>query len=87
MQIKTIIGGILGATLLLSSCSTPKNITYFPELHNGSIVQAEKMIDIRVKPEDKLSIVVSTQDPNLNNLFNLVTTTNRLTQTTSSIKS
>lgn len=69
----------------LVSCSTPKNITYFPELHNGSIVQAEKIIDIRVKPEDKLSIVVSTQDPALSSLFNLVTTQNQLGQTMSSV--
>lgn len=68
----------------LISCSTPKNITYFPELHTGSIVQTEKIIDIRVKPEDKLSIVVSTQDPALSSLFNLVTTQNRLGQSTSS---
>lgn len=86
MRIKTIIGGIIGATLLLSSCTTPKNITYFPELETGSIVQAGKVLDIRVKPEDKLSIVVSTQDPSLNNLFNLVTTQNRVGQTTSATK-
>ena len=67
----------------LLSCSTPKNITYFPELTQGSIVQAERMMEIRVKPEDKLSIIVSTQDPSLSNLFNLVTTQNRLGQTTS----
>lgn len=86
MQIKKIIGGLFGAALLLSSCSTPKNITYFPELETGSIVQAEKMIDIRMKPEDKLSIVVSTQDASLNSLFNLVTTQNRIGGTTSSTK-
>ncbi len=87
MRLKAMSGVILAAALLLGSCSTPKNITYFPELNNGSIVRAEKMLDIRVKPEDKLSIVVSTQDPNLNSLFNLVTTQNRLNQTTSSTKS
>ena len=80
-------GVILAAALLLGSCSTPKNITYFPELNNGSIVRAEKMLDIRVKPEDKLSIVVSTQAPNLNSLFNLVTTQNRIGQTSSSVRS
>ena len=86
MKIKTIIGGLIGATLLVSSCSTPKNVTYFPELYNGSMVQAERILDIRVKPEDKLSIVVSTQDPSLNSLFNLVSTQNRIEQTTSSTK-
>lgn len=87
MRIKTIIGGILGVTMLLSSCSTPKNITYFPELQTGSIVTAERIMEVRVKPEDKLSILVSTKDPSLDNLFNLVTTQNRIAQTTSSTKS
>ncbi len=85
MRLKHVFSGIAFSILFLaSSCSTPKNIAYFPDLHNGSIVQAENMLDIRVKPEDKLSIIVSTQDLNLSNLFNLVTTQNRLGQTTSS---
>lgn len=83
MRLKFITSGLLAVTLLLGSCSTPKNITYFPELNNGSTVQAEQLLDIRVKPEDKLSIVVSTQDPALSTLFNLTTTQNRLGQTTS----
>ncbi len=86
MRIKLITTGVIAATLLLGSCSTPKNITYFPDLTTGTVVQAERQLEIRVKPEDKLSIVVSTQDPALSMLFNLVTTQNRLGQTTSSTK-
>lgn len=63
--------GLLAVALLLGSCSTPKDIAYFPELQTGSIVQANKILDIRVKPEDKLSIAVTTQDPALSSLFNL----------------
>jgi len=84
MRIKYLALSFIAFALLLGSCTTPKNITYFPELHNGSTIQAERMLDIRVKPEDKLSIIVSTQDPALSNLFNLVTTQNRLGQTTTS---
>ena len=84
MRIKNIAAGVMGLAMLMASCSTPKNVTYFPELTTGSIVQAEQVLDIKVKPEDKLSIVVSTQDPALSNLFNLVTTQNRLGQSTSS---
>lgn len=65
----------------MASCSTPKNLTYFPELNTGSTVQAEKVLSIKVRPEDKLSIVVSTQDPALSSLFNLVTTQNRVETT------
>ena len=67
----------------MGSCSTPKNITYFPDLGTGSVVQAERMLDIRVKPEDKLSIVVNTQDPALSALFNLLQVQNKLSGTTS----
>lgn len=85
MRVKYLSSCFLGVTLLLGSCSTPKNITYFPEVSNGTIVQAERQLDIRVKPKDKLSIVVSTQDPALSTLFNLVTTQNRLGQSSSSV--
>jgi len=81
MRIKSQMSYMAAATLLMASCSTPKDITYFPELNTGSIVQAERVLDIKVQPEDKLSIVVSTQDPALSTLFNLVTVQNRLGST------
>lgn len=84
MRIKLLSSVILGATLLFGSCSTPKNINYFQDVQTGTIIDPTKMIDIKVKPEDKLSIVVSTQDPALSSLFNLVTATNRIGSTTSS---
>ena len=83
MRLK-LITSALAATMLLGSCSTPKDITYFPELRTGSEIQARQTLDIRVKPEDKLSIVVSTQDPALSALFNLVQVQNRMGGTTSS---
>lgn len=76
---KSVLGFIAIAGLMaVTSCSTPKDITYFQEQTTGSIVQAARVLDVKVKPEDKLSIVVSTQDPALSSLFNLVTTQNRL---------
>lgn len=69
---------ITAVGLALASCSTPKDITYFQGLNTGAIVQAENVLNVKVKPEDQLSIVVSTQDPDLSALFNLVTTQNRV---------
>ena len=72
---------IAAAALLLaaaSSCSTPKNIAYFQDVSQGDVVQPVQRMDIKVRPEDKLSIVVSTQDPALSSMFNLVTTQNRI---------
>lgn len=87
MRIKFIATGILGAALLLGSCSTPKNITYFQDVYNGTVIEAVKQLDIKVKPEDKISIIVTTQDPALSQLFNLVTTQNRLGGSTSTTHS
>ena len=81
---KLFIACSMAVALVLGSCSTPQNIAYFPELHTGSMVQAEKMLEIKLKPEDKLSIIVTTQDPALSALFNLVSVQNRLNATTSS---
>lgn len=82
---RSALGFIAAAGMIaVTSCSTPRDITYFQELNNGSVVNAEKVLDVKVKPEDKLSIVVSTQDPALSQLFNLVTTQNRLDNTSSS---
>lgn len=69
--------------LLLGSCSTPKNINYFQDVYTGTVIDPAKQLDIKVKPEDKLSIIVTTQDPALSSLFNLVTAQNRLGGTTS----
>lgn len=62
---------------IFTSCHTP-NIAYFQDLSQGETLQPESVYDIKVKPEDKLSIVVSTQDAALSALLNLVQTQNRL---------
>lgn len=71
-----------GAAVLLlaasTACQTPKNITYFQEVENGQQLLPQSAYDIRVRPEDKLSIMVNTQDPALSSLFNLVQSQNRL---------
>ncbi len=86
MRIKLITTGVIAATLLLGSCSTPKNITYFQDAVQGEIVNPLKPLEVRVKPEDKLSIMVNTPDPALSTLFNLIQVQNRLSSTTSGTK-
>lgn len=60
--------------ILLVSCKTPKNIDYFQDVQTGTIITTANINDIKIQPEDKLSIVVSTQDPALSSLFNLTNT-------------
>lgn len=84
MQFKRILYSICAAAMLLSSCSTPKNITYFQDVTDGAVINPVQQLDIKVKPEDKLSIMVTTQDPALSNLFNLVQVNTRLGANTTS---
>lgn len=79
MKIRRIyIWAIAILTINLVSCNTPKNIAYFQDVKNGESLQPQQVYEIRVRPEDKLSIIVNTQDPSLSTLFNLVQTQNRL---------
>lgn len=70
--------------LVLSACSTPKNVAYFQDLQSGTEITPTKELDIRVRPGDKLSILVSTQDPVLSAQFNLLQQQSRVTSSTSS---
>lgn len=81
MSIKSLTSSFLALALLLGSCSTPKNIDYFQDVYTGTVIDPAKPLDIKVRSEDKLLIIVTTQDPALSQLFNLVTTQNRLEQT------
>lgn len=71
--------------LLLCSCSTPRNITYFQDVADGQKVLPQSAYGIRVRPDDKISIIVTAQDPNISALFNLIQTQNRLTSTSTTV--
>jgi polysaccharide export outer membrane protein len=58
------------ALLLLCSCAAP-NVSYFNDLENGQTEVLLKTMDIRLRPDDKVSIVVKSKDPLLADLFNL----------------
>ena len=59
------------AIILLSACSTPKNIAYFPEVTNGTTITMAASKGITLKTNDKLSIVVNTKSAELNNVLNM----------------
>ena len=71
MKFKNIALLAATALLLLSSCNTQKEITYFQDLNPGTETVIPQATPIRFKPNDKLNIIVSTSDPRLNALFNL----------------
>lgn len=73
-----ILCALCALALAMASCSTPTNVAYFQDLTEGQTMLPASVYDIRVRADDKLSIVVSTQDAALSSLLNLVQTQNRL---------
>ena len=58
--------------LCMASCGSTKKITYFQDaVRSDSAAIALSSPEIRFRPDDKLSIVVSSHDPELANMFNL----------------
>lgn len=49
---------LLAAVLLLAACGTPKEIVYFQDLSAGQTSDMMPESQIRLRPEDKVSIVV-----------------------------
>jgi len=57
--------------VLLASCSTPKNLTYFQDSSNNTSVTLQPEQMFRLRPEDKVNIIVNSKDPSLTALFTL----------------
>lgn len=72
--------------LILGACTTPKNIAYFQDATPDNPITIQQDLSIKVRPEDKLSIIVSAQDGALSALFNLVQNQNRLASTVTGTK-
>ena len=60
------------ACLLFASCATQKKISYFQDAQNADSAKiALPSPEIRLRPEDKISIVVNCKDAELTAMFNL----------------
>ena len=66
---------ILSLVMWLAGCTTPGNVAYFQnaEAIRGMALQAEQ--PLRLRPKDKISIVVTSADPMLMQQFNLTSVT------------
>lgn len=76
---------IMFLSLLLTSCVTPKKITYMQETFDGMSQEVRQQGRITIQPDDKLSIVVSSKDPALAEVFNLSIAQYRVGYTTSKV--
>ncbi len=74
MRITKMLVSSVAAAMIMSACSTPKNITYMQGLTQNEVISITNPMSIKVKPEDKLYILVNTQKQELNELFNLRST-------------
>lgn len=67
------------------SCSAPSQVTYFQDLRPGESEQkVVAATEIKVRPGDKLSIIVNSRDPQLTQLFNLPYVTQQIGQMSAS---
>ena len=64
LQLSVLLG------LLITSCSTPK-LGYFQDVQSGQVQQLTNPNYVKAQPGDKLSILVSSKNPQLAYLFNL----------------
>ena len=73
---------LLSATmLLLSSCGSIHDFSYFQDTMAGDVNHiANAAQAVQIKPYDKISIMVTCKDPQLSAIYNLVSSYNRLGQ-------
>lgn len=74
----------IASLLLFASCATNKQVSYFQDLQDAqdtTAQQAPTAPEIRLRPEDKISIIVNSKDPELTTLFNLPYTARTLGST------
>lgn len=63
---------LLASVAALSSCGSSKQVVYFQDLKPGETeIKLPEVKAITIRPEDKISIIVNSRDPQLTNLFNL----------------
>ncbi|MCQ2116733.1 MAG: polysaccharide biosynthesis/export family protein [Bacteroidales bacterium] len=81
MKINRIFIYVLFAIVAVS-CATPRNISYFQDLKTDKLSTQIIPVEIRVKPMDKISIIVSCKEPQLSVIYNLPVVTPRLSSYT-----
>ena len=88
MKCKSLLscGLALLLSIVLFSCSTPKNISYMRYVPDGVSFDDNEQV-IKVQAGDKISVVVKSKDPQLSELFNLPVTSYRVGSTTTSSSS
>lgn len=70
---------LVAGLALFSSCNASKEVVYFQDMRPGETeIKMPELKAITVRPEDKISIIVNSRDPQLTDMFNLPYITRRL---------
>ena len=69
MKIKKLI--VAAAALLIMSGCTTEKVGYFQDVQSGEVIQMQPARVVKAQPGDKLSILVSSKNPQLAYLYNL----------------
>lgn len=79
-SLRFLIGAMV---IILASCSVPKDITYMQGFENDATQAVREARRITVQSDDKLSIIVSSKEPKLAEVFNLAIAQNKIGYTNS----
>lgn len=71
---------LIALEAVVSSCHTPRDVTYFSNINDLDRLELNDVGALRVLPDDRLSIVVTSKDPQLASLFNLPIMAQRISQ-------
>ena len=58
-----------------ASCATPTNIVYFQDVATGGVDTVSTAQIIKIRPGDKISIIVNSRAPQISSLFHLASST------------
>ena len=66
--------------VVLSSCSTPKDIAYFQDFNAGKSIMVQNPVEIKFRADDEIRIMVSTQREELTKQFSLTSGSGGVTE-------
>ena len=71
MKFKPLYALMLSSLLALGSCANKKDIVYLQDVQSGAVQSIGQDAQIKLAPQDKISIIVKSKDAILADLFNL----------------
>lgn len=59
--------------LIAVSCAPPRDYNYFQDFQVGDRLQVQMPLEIKLRPDDKITVLVTAQDPSISSMFRLTT--------------